>query len=100
MTVAPTLTDPGPADQIAETPTPEAPSRPVGLTARLLIACIRLYQSVRQGHPSPCRYFPSCSAYAVEALERHGARRGSWLAARRLGRCHPWGGHGADPVPE
>ncbi|MGQ0803006.1 MAG: membrane protein insertion efficiency factor YidD [Actinomycetota bacterium] len=47
-----------------------------------------------------CRYEPSCSQYALEALERHGAGRGSWLAARRIGRCHPWGGYGPDPVPE
>jgi uncharacterized protein len=49
--------------------------------------------------PHGCRYAPSCSAYALEALERHGAVRGGWLAARRLLRCHPWGGSGYDPVP-
>ena len=68
--------------------------------ARAVAAPIRLYQAVRHGRPSPCRYWPSCSNYALEALERHGAVRGSWLAARRLGRCHPWGGNGVDPVPE
>lgn len=46
-----------------------------------------------------CRFDPSCSAYAEEALRKHGAFRGSWLAARRIGRCHPWGGSGYDPVP-
>ncbi len=46
-----------------------------------------------------CRYYPSCSAYALEAVETHGAVRGSWLAARRLGRCHPWAAGGVDPVP-
>lgn len=46
-----------------------------------------------------CRFEPSCSAYAEEALRQHGAFRGSWLAARRIGRCHPWGGSGYDPVP-
>lgn len=46
-----------------------------------------------------CRYQPTCSVYAREALLRHGAFRGSWLAARRVARCHPWGGSGHDPVP-
>jgi putative membrane protein insertion efficiency factor len=50
--------------------------------------------------PSPCRYIPSCSEYAREAVEAHGAWRGSGLAVRRLCRCHPWGGFGFDPVPE
>jgi putative membrane protein insertion efficiency factor len=48
---------------------------------------------------SNCRYAPSCSEYAVEALRRHGAVRGTWIALRRVARCHPWGGHGHDPVP-
>ncbi|MBM3503812.1 MAG: membrane protein insertion efficiency factor YidD [Alphaproteobacteria bacterium] len=47
-----------------------------------------------------CRFAPSCSAYALEALDKHGAWRGSVLAARRIARCHPWGGSGYDPVPE
>ena len=47
-----------------------------------------------------CRFEPSCSAYALEALRVHGAFRGSWLAARRIARCHPWGGAGYDPVPD
>ena len=47
-----------------------------------------------------CRYQPTCSAYALEALEKHGALKGGWLAAKRIGRCHPWGGHGYDPVPD
>ena len=67
--------------------------------ARALRGLVRGYQAVRAGRPSPCRYVPSCSSYAVEALEHHGALRGSWLTMRRLARCHPWGGQGHDPVP-
>jgi putative membrane protein insertion efficiency factor len=46
-----------------------------------------------------CRFSPSCSHYSIEAFERHGALRGLWLTLRRVGRCHPWGGSGDDPVP-
>lgn len=49
---------------------------------------------------SGCRFEPSCSAYAAEAVRHHGPFRGTWLALRRLARCHPWGGHGYDPVPD
>jgi putative membrane protein insertion efficiency factor len=60
---------------------------------------INLYQRLMVHRPSPCRYVPSCSTYALEAVEIHGALRGGWLAVRRVSRCHPWGGHGYDPVP-
>ena len=66
----------------------------------LLRGLIRLYQLViRPFLPPSCRYVPSCSAYAAEAIATHGALAGSVLAARRLLRCHPWGGSGVDPVP-
>ena len=65
-----------------------------------LILLVRGYQvSISPLLPSSCRYYPSCSAYAVEALEKHGALRGAWLAARRIGRCHPFRPGGYDPVP-
>jgi hypothetical protein len=66
-----------------------------------LLALIRLYQVTLSGlMPNVCRFEPSCSRYAHEAIERHGAARGSWLAVRRLARCRPGGGRGFDPVPE
>ena len=68
--------------------------------ARLLLGLVRIYQAARAGRPSPCRYDPSCSAYAATALQRFGTIRGSWLAVRRLARCHPWGAFGPDPVPD
>jgi len=66
---------------------------------RAALGALRAYQSARAGQLSPCRFYPSCSAYAVEAVERHGAGRGMWLAMRRLARCHPLGGRGVDLVP-
>ncbi len=70
------------------------------MIARLLIGVARLWQLGPSAVlPPSCRFTPSCSAYAIEALRRHGAGRGAWLAARRIARCHPWGGSGYDPVP-
>jgi putative membrane protein insertion efficiency factor len=74
-------------------------ARPAVVRATL-IRIVRFYQALRASRASPCRYWPTCSAYAVEALERHGAARGSMLALRRVARCHPWGGRGVDPVPD
>lgn len=65
----------------------------------ILLALIRTYQIAMAWSPSPCRYEPSCSRYALEAIEGHGAWRGTLLAARRLLRCHPWHAGGYDPVP-
>jgi putative membrane protein insertion efficiency factor len=70
------------------------------MVGRTLIAVIRLYQTaISPLTPPSCRYTPSCSAYAREAIEVHGAVSGAWLALRRILRCHPWGGYGYDPVP-
>jgi putative membrane protein insertion efficiency factor len=68
--------------------------------ARILVRVVRLYQLARGSRPSPCRYLPTCSEFAAEAIERHGAGRGAWLALSRVLRCHPWGGRGVDPVPD
>ncbi len=66
----------------------------------VLIGLVRFYQLViSPWTPQSCRFYPSCSRYAVVALERHGAVRGTWLAVRRLGRCHPWAAGGVDDVP-
>lgn len=73
---------------------------PPSRNAERIMRSIRWYQRQMEGRPSPCRFFPSCSAYALEAVEVHGARRGTWLAARRLLRCRPFGPSGFDPVPE
>jgi putative membrane protein insertion efficiency factor len=71
-----------------------------GVAARLAAWPVRLYRWVISPVLGPsCRYLPTCSEYALDALAGHGLWRGGWLAIRRLSRCHPWGGAGYDPVP-
>lgn len=70
------------------------------LTEFVLILPIRFYQgAISPMLPPSCRYTPTCSQYAIEAIRKHGPLRGSILAAKRIFRCHPWGGSGYDPVP-
>ncbi|MCK0127239.1 membrane protein insertion efficiency factor YidD [Erythrobacter sp. F6033] len=67
---------------------------------RILILIARFWQlGPSRILPPSCRYAPTCSDYAIQALTKYGALKGGWLALKRLGRCHPWGGHGHDPVP-
>jgi len=79
----------------------ESPNVSIGQIPRaLLILGVRGYQVVLSPiFGGACRYYPSCSVYAIEALERHGAIRGGWMALRRIGRCHPFRPGGFDPVP-
>jgi putative membrane protein insertion efficiency factor len=77
-----------------------APARRPGLATRAACAAVCLYRRAFAGRPSPCRFWPTCSSYALEALHRHGFWGGGRLTVRRLARCRPWGGHGVDLVPE
>lgn len=71
--------------------------KPLARVVALPVRAYRLVASPWVGHG--CRFRPTCSAYALQALEHHGPFRGTWLMLRRIGRCHPWGGSGFDPVP-
>jgi hypothetical protein len=73
----------------------------MSLAARALLIAVRVYQAFFSAlMPSACKFYPSCSHYAAEALKIHGARRGSWLALRRVSRCHPFTRGGVDLVPD
>ncbi|MDE7136461.1 MAG: membrane protein insertion efficiency factor YidD [Muribaculaceae bacterium] len=70
------------------------------LASRFMILFVRFYQlCISPMLPSACRYTPTCSQYAIEALRKHGPAKGLWLSIKRISRCHPWGGSGYDPVP-
>ena len=72
-----------------------------GLAAQALLVAIRAYKVIVSPYlPSACRFTPTCADYAADAVRTHGALRGTWLAARRIARCRPWGGHGIDPIPQ
>jgi uncharacterized protein len=69
-------------------------------TGKMMIGMIRFYQHALSPYLAPaCRFTPSCSHYGTEAIRKHGPLKGGMLTIRRIGRCHPWGGHGHDPVP-
>ncbi|HRL34439.1 MAG TPA: membrane protein insertion efficiency factor YidD [Neisseria sp.] len=72
----------------------------MNIPARLMLLLIRFYQyAISPMLPPRCRYTPTCSQYAVEAVSKHGAFKGGWMALKRIARCHPFGGSGHDPVP-
>lgn len=66
----------------------------------LIIILIRMYKGMISPFlPARCRYTPSCSEYGLQAIQKYGPLKGSWLTLKRVGSCHPWGGHGHDPLP-
>lgn len=70
------------------------------LMVKVLTLLVRFYQlAISPLLPMACRYHPTCSQYMIEALQKHGPFKGSWLGIKRIASCHPWGGHGYDPVP-
>lgn len=101
------MADATPPDNAARSAAPKAVGGLVAFLTcanRLLAFClalpVRFYRKfISQALPPACRYEPSCSRYALDALSQHGGLRGAWLTLRRLSRCHPFGGSGFDPVP-
>ena len=74
---------------------------PAGLATGALLVAFRAYKVIASPYlPAACRFTPTCADYAAEAVRTYGAVRGTWLAARRIARCRPWGGHGVDPIPQ
>lgn len=72
----------------------------MGVFKRLALLLIKFYQvAISPLIPPRCRYVPTCSQYAVEAITKYGVLKGGWLTLKRLSRCHPWGGSGHDPLP-
>ncbi|MBD5204139.1 MAG: membrane protein insertion efficiency factor YidD [Bacteroidales bacterium] len=83
------------------TPLPEARNKEAKhLLSEVFILPVRFYQLAISPHfPAACRFTPTCSQYAIEAIRKYGPVTGVWLSAKRICRCHPWGGSGYDPVP-
>lgn len=71
------------------------------IIASILIGIVRFYQlAISPLYPATCRYTPTCSQYMIEAIREHGVLKGAWMGLKRIGKCHPWGGSGYDPVPK
>lgn len=71
------------------------------LLSKIITGLVRFYQlTISPWLGSSCRYSPTCSQYMIEAINEWGPLKGTWLGLKRIGRCHPWGGHGYDPVPK
>lgn len=83
----------------AEKPHGSGPKSRLGLGAKLGVFLIRLYQRSSRWMPPTCRYTPSCSSYTLEAIQKYGLLKGSWMGLKRISRCHPWSPSGHDPVP-
>lgn len=95
-------TTPGPSSTdgpVTGEPVTGVPARAPSPLAWLLLGLVRVYRATAIARTPRCRFLPTCSGYALEALRTHGALRGAWLAVRRVGRCHPWNPGGFDPVP-